>query len=115
MIDKAGTLERVGGDADLLQEIVDLFLTDCPVLLASIRESFQEGDAERLEKTAHALKGSVGNFGADDAVQAALKVETLGRSGDLSEAPVAIQALEKQIEMVREELAAFGKEMAAGA
>jgi PAS domain S-box-containing protein len=111
VLDKTRILDRVEGDVELLKEIMALFLEDYPGLLSEIREAFQQGDPERLEKAAHALKGSVANFTAEAAVQAALKVETVGRSRDLTEAPQAIQDLEREIDRVREELVVLDKEI----
>jgi two-component system, sensor histidine kinase and response regulator len=111
VLDKTAILDRVGGDTELLREIIALFLEDCPRLLSEIRDAFQQGDGERLEKSAHTLKGSVSNFAAEAAVQAALKLETIGRSRDVAEAPRAIMQLEKEIDRVREELLALGEEI----
>src|SRR5205823_1268848 len=36
-LDRAGALERVGGDAELLGELADLFRQDCPRLLEALR------------------------------------------------------------------------------
>jgi two-component system, sensor histidine kinase and response regulator len=110
LVDKNGLWDRVGGDPDLLREIVDLFADDCPRLLREIKEGFQEGNAVRVEKAAHTIKGSVSNFAADAAVQAALRVENMGRTRDLAGAQEAISQLERAIDWVREELAALGKE-----
>ncbi|MBI4962366.1 MAG: response regulator [Desulfomonile tiedjei] len=110
-LDKLVILDRVGGDTELLKEIVDLFLEDYPDLLVKIREALQTKDSQLLEKTAHALKGSVGNFGAESAVQAALNLENMGRNQDLAEAPQTLVNLEKELERLREELAGFVKEI----
>ena len=56
---------------------------------------------------AHALKGSVANFRANAAVDAASQLELMGRHGDLSLADSALANLEKEIERVREDLEAF--------
>jgi CheY-like chemotaxis protein len=111
VIDRRAILDRVGGDTELLTEIASLFLEDCPKLLSEIRQAFQQGDLEHLEKAAHALKGSVSNFGADAAVEAALRVESMGRSRDLTEAPQAIVRLEREIARVTEELIELNKEV----
>ncbi len=110
-IDKNRILDRVGGDPELLKEILDLFLGDSPNLLTEIREAFEQSDPDRMEKAAHTLKGSVGNFAAIGAEQAALRVETIGRFGDLTQAPQAITLLEKEIDRVREELLTLQQEI----
>ncbi|MEW6347491.1 MAG: response regulator [Thermodesulfobacteriota bacterium] len=110
-IAKHRILDRVGGDPELLTEILDLFLSDSPKLLTEMRQALEEHDADRMEKAAHALKGSVGNFSAKGAEQAALRVETLGRTKELDRAPHAILLLEKEIARVREELLMLRQEI----
>ena len=85
-IDTASALARVEGDVELLKELVALFLTDLPEMLTSLREAVTAGDANAIERAAHRLKGSVGNFAAQPAFEAALKLEVLGRDGRLSKA-----------------------------
>ena len=61
-------------------------------------------DAVKLENAAHALKGSVANFGARDAVEASLNLETLGRNRDLAGATESLAALESALETLRGDL-----------
>ena len=73
MFDKAVALSRVGGDAELLKEIAVLFLDDYPNSLSELRLAVACGDAKRVERSAHGIKGSVSNFGARPAVDAAMQ------------------------------------------
>ena len=59
IIQRDALLERVGGDMDLLRELVDLFLDDSLRLVDRIRQAVTSKDADDLEKAAHGLKGSV--------------------------------------------------------
>ncbi len=92
-LDYAVALERLGGDEELLQEVAQLFLDEYPTLMSEIQQAVAAGNARRLERAAHSLKGSVANFGADVAVQAALALEKIGRSGDLTGVGPAYQQL----------------------
>lgn len=92
-LDHAMVLERLGGDEELLQEVAQLFLEEYPTLMSEMRSAAQGGDAHRLERAAHSLKGSIANFGVEPAVQAALNVENIGRSGDLTNAVNAYEQL----------------------
>jgi HPt (histidine-containing phosphotransfer) domain-containing protein len=97
-------LERVGGDRELLQEVAKLFLDDCPRALTEIRTAIEGGDAKRLEREAHSLKGSVANFGADSVVEAAYDLETMGRLGNLSQALGKYERLEGHLRTLEPEL-----------
>lgn len=103
-IDRQLALSRVGGDAELLKEIAQLFLEDYPKAMDDIRSAADRGDAKILERTAHGLKGSVANFGAADAVEAAKTLETMGRAQQLIEVQQVIRSLELALAALRPEL-----------
>jgi len=66
-------------------------------LLAQIRDAIAQADASTLQRAAHTLKGSVGNFGADNIRESARRLEQMGREGDLTHALETCQRLEHQI------------------
>jgi HPt (histidine-containing phosphotransfer) domain-containing protein len=101
-------LERVGGDVGLLNEMVDLFMRELPVELTTLGEAVSSGDANAVERAAHKLKGSVANFAAGPAVEAALKLEVLGRSGSLAESASAYAELEIEINRLKSAMAGLG-------
>ena len=70
--DRAAALEGLDGDEELLQDLAAVFLEDSPRLMAAVRQAVAEGDPGRLERAAHSLKGSVANFGARAASEAAM-------------------------------------------
>ncbi|MBW1797784.1 MAG: Hpt domain-containing protein [Deltaproteobacteria bacterium] len=97
VFDMTKALENVGGDMDLLKEIIEIFLEDYPNQMKQIREGISSGDAVVLEHAAHSLKGSVANFAAKRAYDAAYRLEVLGREGDLGEANEALGDLDREI------------------
>lgn len=105
VLDLQLALSRVGGDKQLLQEIAVLFIQDCPRALGEIQEAVTREDAAKLENAAHALKGSVANFGARDAVEAAFRLEQMGRANEMSEAGGMLHKLESALSVVCTELA----------
>src|SRR5579863_8674618 len=94
VLDLQLALSRVGGDEQLLREIAVLFMEECPGAIAEIKQAVADADAAKLENAAHALKGSVANFGARDAVQAAFRLEQMGRANDMSEAEGVVRKLQ---------------------
>ena len=97
VLDMAEALERVGGDRQLLREMAQLFLDECPGLVSSVRQALTDLDADAAAGAAHSLKGSVGTFGAHAAHEAALAVETAAREGDLPGAQEAFADLAVEV------------------
>jgi two-component system, sensor histidine kinase and response regulator len=97
VLDKAVALERVGGDMELLQEMAQLYLEEYPSQMQALRAAVQTRDAKGVERAAHSLKGSVGNFGAAAAQSAALTVEMMGRHDDLAQLDSAFRLLEEAL------------------
>jgi CheY-like chemotaxis protein len=102
--DEHDVLARVGGDLDLLRNIVELFLQDCPLRISSMREAVSRGDAKGLESAAHALKGAIANFTTNGAYQATRQVESLARSGELGASEGALGSLEAELANLTPEL-----------
>jgi CheY-like chemotaxis protein/HPt (histidine-containing phosphotransfer) domain-containing protein len=105
VLDRSAALERVGGDAQLLRELAELFLDDCPRQQAEIRDALARGDAPKLHRAAHTLKGSAGNFRAGPAFEAAQRLESLARHGNLAGAREAADALDRELERLTPALA----------
>ncbi|HVA44757.1 MAG TPA: response regulator [Pirellulales bacterium] len=83
---------------DALGELAALFSIECPKLLAEIRAALAEGDATRLARAAHTLKGSAAVFCAKPASEAAKRLESLARAGNLVAAPSAAALVEAACE-----------------
>jgi PAS domain S-box-containing protein len=103
-LDESLALSRVGGDVDLLKEVIELFLDDYPGTFEKIKGAVASSDASALEHHAHSLKGSVSTFGANRAFEAAFALEKQGRSRDLSAAQEGLSQLEQALEALRPEL-----------
>ncbi|MCP5110152.1 MAG: Hpt domain-containing protein [bacterium] len=106
-LDLAVALSRVGGDEELLKEIAEIFLDQCPEALSEIQTAAEADDAGALERAAHSLKGSIGNFGADRAYNAALRLEMMGRNRDLGGKTQAVQDLEAALKQLNPELSSL--------
>jgi two-component system sensor histidine kinase/response regulator len=103
-LDESLALSRVGGDIELLKEVVELFLDDYPSTFEKIKSAVAARDASALEHHAHSLKGSVSTFGANRAFEAAFALEKQGRAGDLRGVQEGLFQLEQALEALRPEL-----------
>jgi CheY-like chemotaxis protein len=105
-------LERFDGDRQLLGELAQIFLEDCPARLSAIEIGLERSDPMALVDAAHALRGSAGNFGALQAVEAALKLELMGMARDLTGAPAAFLDLQRAITALTSELGTVTRQRA---
>ena len=99
-IDWKHGLAMLEGDSALFQDLLRLFASEAPAALGRLRAAVEQKDAGSIERAAHRLRGSMGNFGADEAIQAASVLESMARKGDLEHAADAAGNLEKEIARV---------------
>jgi CheY-like chemotaxis protein len=96
--DPVDLLGRVEGDTTLLSELVRAFLTTAPQQMRAIDAALDRGEGTAIVRAANTLRGSVGTFGALEAVNAAGRLEMLGNLGDLPAARQARRALEEEMQ-----------------
>ncbi|MEJ2009047.1 MAG: response regulator [Acidobacteriota bacterium] len=111
-IDWKRGLARVEGDSELFRDLLKLFACEAPAALDELRTSVESKDATGIERRAHKLKGSLSNFGADEAVQAASRLETLARDGDLEPTGDVFRNLENEVGRVLAEIETAESEVA---
>jgi HPt (histidine-containing phosphotransfer) domain-containing protein len=110
--DRAAALARCGDDAQLLRELIDMFLTEIRVWMFDLGKAVEAGDAASIKRLAHTIKGALCNFGTDKdnpgpSWAAALRLEEIGKSGDLAGAPAALADLRAAIEGLNATLEKF--------
>ena len=84
------------GEPDILNELIELFLTEAPPQLASLGQAMEAGDVHSIQRIALTLKGSCGNMGAVRMEAICAELEEIGRSGALAAAPARISRLEEE-------------------
>lgn len=89
----AEAMGNMDGDAELLQEIVGIFMQTGADQLATIENAVSAGDVRDVALRAHGMKGGASNFCARKFVAAALKLELLAKSGTLDGAPELLAAM----------------------
>jgi PAS domain S-box-containing protein len=96
-VDESALLSRFSGDRKLVLTLVTAFCRDCPRMMGRIRSAIRARDSAALADAAHALKGSVGNFGASAVFESAREVEKSAREGKLDGTRELYSILESQI------------------
>jgi len=78
--------------------LTDVFLKDYPRLIEDVIDGLCAGDAAKVKRAAHSIKGAVSILGGKAAFEAALRLETIARQGDLRQADAAWQTLRQAME-----------------
>jgi len=94
-------------DDSFLRELIQIYLEDSPRCILEIEQSLLQGDAQRLARAAHSLKGSSANFGASRLRAVSEQIEKLGRQGLLRDVPAQLPELKAGFEQVRADLEAL--------
>lgn len=94
--------KHLGGDRDLLKELLQMFLTSSFEDLAQLTEAIDEGDGQRAANIAHGLKGELGNLRFSEASDLAAEIERKTKEESFQEAEEVLQELEKKIDEIRE-------------
>jgi len=81
--DMAQTLESLGGDETLFQEVMGIFLREVPGHMAGLREAITQGNARSVEELSHTLKGEVGYLGIATLSQEIRELEQRGHKSEL--------------------------------
>lgn len=107
--DRSALIDSLGGDLELYGEIVRLFLSHYPSELATLQHDLDSGDAEKLHRTAHSLKGAISNFSAPRATTAARTLEMAVKAGMADNAAELVAEL---VDAVNELAAAMRADLA---
>ena len=102
--DRSAALEGLGGDEELLAEVIELFLEEYPKQRATIREAVKSGDRETAHRTTHTLMGALGSLHADPAVEAARALEAAAETDDGERLREALRTLEREVERLKHHL-----------
>jgi PAS domain S-box-containing protein len=101
---KQSLLNAFDHDWDLFKELVDIFTSDYPRMLKTMREAYHSQDTETLSRTAHSLKGMLRNFQAEAAADTAFYIEKRAKEQKMEALDRIIDKLAKQTAAVDETL-----------
>ncbi|RMF60968.1 MAG: response regulator, partial [Calditrichaeota bacterium] len=100
-------MELCDGDRDFAEELIALFQDNSRMLLEEIKSAILERDSQKLQSTAHTLKGAVANFGASAAQSSAREMELLAKSQNWKAIEHQLDILSKELQKLNAELKVF--------
>lgn len=98
--DLGGLLYSFGGDVQAYEALLAHFREDAPSELAGMREAIEKGDAPRLARAAHGLRGVLGLFRAQAALLLTKQLEAGAAEGKLSGASELVAALDQEVDVL---------------
>jgi PAS domain S-box-containing protein len=101
VFDIGQSLERAGGDANLLRELAQIFLSVSPAMIEEARQAMGAQDNTRLDRACHSLISSLGNFSGRTAFEAAKALETKIAAGNREEIQAAFRRLDDELERLK--------------
>ena len=93
----ASALRQCELDDATLRDLAAVFLAECPKLLAEIQEAMTAGDAPKLRRAAHTIKGSAALFEGLAATTAARTLEECAKEKNFAAASAALPPLESAL------------------
>lgn len=81
-LDMARIEDRLGGDAELFCELVEIFETEIPREIPQLELAIQQHDGRAAERIAHKIKGAASIFGSARVVDLAQTIESRSASSD---------------------------------
>ncbi|MEE9257837.1 MAG: Hpt domain-containing protein, partial [bacterium] len=91
-------------DSDLVENVLDSFFAETPRRLSSMREALLEGDANKIGRIAHTLKGSCKTLGAAAMAGLCEKLEDRVAGREAESGEVLLEELEKEYRHLEAEI-----------
>ncbi len=98
VFDQLVALDRLGGDRDLLQEVVKSFVSRIAVMVDALAQALQAHDAVLAGRHAHSLIGAAGAVGANAVLAAAGEISAWVAQDQFFEAECALPQLQRQLD-----------------
>ncbi len=100
---------RLGGDRQLLLELIELFRQQSPALLSELSAAAAAGSLRDVQRLSHTLKGSVSTFDADEAVTSLEALEAAADAGDARLVERLLPQIERRLTQLAEDLRAYSE------
>jgi HPt (histidine-containing phosphotransfer) domain-containing protein len=101
IFDRAGLLARIGGQEDLVDTFVGMFVSLVEKSLPRFETAVTEKDGERVRGELHAMKGAAANIGADRMLSLLAELQAGTKTGDLEKIVDAAPTLRQEFEQFK--------------
>lgn len=89
-------LEATGRNTDFIRELLQDYVSDMNQQLLALNEALQASDSTQILQIAHTISGTSATIGAKRMHQAAARIETRVKRGQLEGLPSLVELLERE-------------------
>ena len=102
IVDKEGGLRRLGGDQEIYNELMELFIDQTTEQVEQLKEAVKNRTAESVQKIAHSIKGAAANLGVMVVQKTAFELEQIGSNNELDDAEKLLSKLIFEFERAKQ-------------
>ena len=96
IVNKAAALERLDGDDDLYNEVIEVFFEDTPIQLDKLHKALAEKVISEVTRLSHSLKSAAGNIGAERLSAICYKAEKSAKTGSFDGLDQLVQEIQRE-------------------
>ena len=100
--DKEFALEQAADDAELLQELLDIFKESCMTDFELIKVGVAKGDPDQVCSASHSMKGAAASLGVDGIRELTYEIEKDSREGSVQVGREKIEELKELLSQLQE-------------
>ncbi len=100
-IDYASALERIGGDEDFLNELLELYTTEFSKYFEKLQDAIHKGSCQSIRDIGHTLKGSSANLSLIRLKEISLQMEYAGKDKNINKAKDTLLILGKEFQRLK--------------
>ncbi len=101
IFDRNGFLDRMMGDAEMTQAVIEVFLDDIPKQIESLKAAIDAAETETVKRIAHTIKGAAANVGGESLRQLAAEMEHACKEGRMPSASDGYPKLQNEFEQLK--------------
>lgn len=103
--------DLMDGDSEMIIDLVDTLIDTTPQLLDDLKEGVSTKDPQKIRNSAHALKSSNAQLGAEDFASLCEKMESKGRTEDTQDLDILLDKILAEFELVLNALGSWKKSL----
>ena len=107
LVDWERAFETVGGDRQLLCDLIKVFLKDRDTMVSNIARAISEKNDKELRLSSHSIKGALNHLGARETALLATKLEEMASANELDDVEAVFEEFSKSLQPLAMEMLQF--------